>query len=151
DHHPPPWRDPGLRHSGWPPAPDGLPRCARRRARAADLSRHHREAGPVFPGLRTMTARFRLIRPPGWVFFCFMVVYIVLRLPAWIGLGFWGIAPAVGKRPTDGLLVIAAIAYGVYRVVAFHPFYRADYRAWLEWTPWSSRKPLPIGPVGWVW
>ena len=45
----------------------------------------------------------------------------------------------------------AGLAYGVYRVTAFHPFFRPRYREWLAQTPWTSRKPLPVGPVAWVW
>ena len=42
-------------------------------------------------------------------------------------------------------------AYGVFRVAAFHPVFRPKYRGWLEQTPWTSRKPLPLGPIHLVW
>jgi hypothetical protein len=45
------------------------------------------------------------------------------------------------------LLFLCAVAYGVYRVVAFHPIFQPEYRAWLKTTPWTSRHPLPFGPV----
>jgi hypothetical protein len=38
-------------------------------------------------------------------------------------------------------------AYGIFRATGFHPFFRPEYRAWLEQTPWTSRKPLPLGPI----
>src|SRR5437867_2383985 len=44
------------------------------------------------------------------------------------------------------VLWLAAGAYGAYRVFAFHP-YDKSYGSWLATTPWSNRKPLPLGPV----
>jgi len=41
----------------------------------------------------------------------------------------------------------AVIAYAIYRVMAFHPVFNSEYRGWLETTPWTSRLPLPVGPV----
>ena len=35
--------------------------------------------------------------------------------------------------------------------VAFHPFFRDDYRTWLESDPLDRPKPLPVGPVELVW
>ncbi len=97
-----------------------------------------------------MTQRLRIIAPPVLGILALGAPYILLRLPAWILLIFWGEVPT-GKQPTDVLLEFAAVAYGIYRVVAFHPFYRHDYCEWLERTPWTSQKPLPVGPVHWVW
>lgn len=50
-----------------------------------------------------------------------------------------------------GLFVVGCVLYGVYRALAFHPLVRPDYRTWLQSTPWTSRKPLPFGPVHLVW
>jgi hypothetical protein len=50
-------------------------------------------------------------------------------------------------RPASALSFLAAIAYGIARVTGFHPAFQKDYRAWLEFTPWNNRKPLPLGPV----
>ena len=55
---------------------------------------------------------------------------------------------------TDFLRVIMigfAVGYAVYRVAAFHPAFRTDYYEWLRGTPWTSRKPLPLGPIHVVW
>ena len=41
--------------------------------------------------------------------------------------------------------------YGIHRAVALHPFYREDYRKWLELTPWTVHKPLPLGPIALIW
>uniref|UniRef100_A0A7C2P529 Uncharacterized protein n=1 Tax=Schlesneria paludicola TaxID=360056 RepID=A0A7C2P529_9PLAN len=43
--------------------------------------------------------------------------------------------------------VLCAASYGVYRVATFHPVNDQDYRQWLATTPWTSRQPLPMGPV----
>lgn len=42
---------------------------------------------------------------------------------------------------------VSAIAYGVFRVFAFHPAMRMDYLRWLALTPWRPRMPLPMGSV----
>lgn len=44
-------------------------------------------------------------------------------------------------------MMLNALGYGIYRVVAFHPAANAEYRAWLKLTPWSAEKPLPAGPL----
>ncbi len=45
------------------------------------------------------------------------------------------------------ILCILSAVYGIYRVIAAHPFYRPPYRRWLAQTPWSLGKPLPLGSV----
>ncbi|SFJ08964.1 hypothetical protein [Planctomicrobium piriforme] len=50
---------------------------------------------------------------------------------------------SLGRYPA----VFSAGLYGVYRVAAFHPFFRPKYRQWLEQTPWHGEHPLPLGPV----
>jgi len=49
------------------------------------------------------------------------------------------------------LLFLASVFYGFRRVVGLHPIWNDGYRTWLESTPWTSRKPLPMGPVELVW
>jgi hypothetical protein len=49
------------------------------------------------------------------------------------------------------LLGFISALHGVYRVMAFHPFYNSQYRKWLCITPWSWDKPLPQGPVHLIW
>ena len=44
-------------------------------------------------------------------------------------------------------LIAGTILLARHRVVAFHPYYRGDYLRWLKSTPWTVRKPLPVGPV----
>jgi hypothetical protein len=55
------------------------------------------------------------------------------------------------KRFLTGFVVLSCLVHGVYRVFAFHPLLRVDYRKWLESTPWTSSKQLPLGPVHLVW
>ena len=53
-------------------------------------------------------------------------------------------------RPGTMIICFAAAFYGIHRAVALHPFYREDYCKWLEMTPWTVQKPLPLGPIGLV-
>lgn len=45
------------------------------------------------------------------------------------------------------LVVVAVVVYAIYRIVAFHPLWRTEYRQWLERTPWTPSHPLPLGPL----
>jgi hypothetical protein len=54
-------------------------------------------------------------------------------------------------KPRDGFVILAMAAFGVFRAAAFHPMFRPKYREWLELTPWTIRKPLPLGPIQVVW
>lgn len=47
--------------------------------------------------------------------------------------------------------VAFAVFFGLYRVGAFHPVLRPDYLEWIKTTPWTSRLPLPLGPIHLVW
>jgi hypothetical protein len=101
-----------------------------------------------------MTARFRLILPGvealAVAACCFLLIQ-ACRLYAEWRLG----APLPGNasvlRIGEMYLRCVALAYGVFRVSSLHPFYRPGYRAWLERTPWTSRQPLPLGPVALAW
>jgi hypothetical protein len=56
-----------------------------------------------------------------------------------MGDGFQNVPPV--------MMLCAAIFYGFYRVLDFHPDLRSEYRKWLTLTPWSSSQQLPLGPV----
>jgi hypothetical protein len=45
------------------------------------------------------------------------------------------------------VLAFLAAFYALFRVWAFHPALRSAYRNWLSLTPWTLKKPLPLGPV----
>jgi hypothetical protein len=95
---------------------------------------------------RRLPITARALRGPA----AFAAVYALFRLPYWFIEALGGPPPS-GLWASDYLIIGAALAYGGLRVLAFHPFYRGDYCAWLERTPWTSRKPLPLGPVHWTW
>jgi hypothetical protein len=49
------------------------------------------------------------------------------------------------------ILGTAAAFYALYRLWRFHPACNLGYTAWLKSSPWTPRKPLPLGPVHPVW
>jgi hypothetical protein len=54
-------------------------------------------------------------------------------------------------RPGYVLLLMQSVIHGLNRVVFVHPIWNSGYQTWLESTPWTSRKPLPMGPAELVW
>lgn len=88
---------------------------------------------------------------PGWTAPAFLVVYLISVAPRLLVRYFWGFDAAADLNGTEGILVLCAGAYGVYRVAAFHPAIRPKYWRWLWLTPWTADKPLPLGPVRLVW
>ena len=54
-------------------------------------------------------------------------------------------------RPGTLMLGWACLAYAFFRAASFHPFYDWRYGKWLRTTPWTSSKPLPLGPIHLVW
>ena len=51
-------------------------------------------------------------------------------------------------QPLGEMLVgFATFMYAAHRGLSFHPAFKPDYRQWLETTPWTSRHPLPVGPI----
>jgi hypothetical protein len=94
----------------------------------------------------------RVVLPPGWVFvlaaFFYLVMQIYARVLEWVeGIAFFGNP----DRMTALYLTFLAMLYAIYRVASFHPATRPGYFEWLRGTPWTSRQPLPLGPVHLVW
>jgi hypothetical protein len=90
----------------------------------------------------------RVVMPPGWVFVVAGLFYAVME--ACVLVTEWYERRPFFSTPGNALLLAgayAAAAYGGYRVLAFHPAIRPRYFAWLSSTPWTGRKPLPLGPV----
>lgn len=58
----------------------------------------------------------------------------------------WGFLPEENEAVAV-IALIAALIYGGFRAVYFHPFFRKEYREWLIMTPWSASRRLPFGPV----
>jgi hypothetical protein len=80
------------------------------------------------------------------------VSYLILEAPALLG-GWLNPAPPGPPpgRPGRILLIVASAGCGMRRVMGFHPIYDNAYKRWLELTPWTSRKPLPLGPIALTW
>lgn len=98
--------------------------------------------------IRRIVGWLRVAAPPYWA--------LLLLLPvlgyeaAYLWLQWRGAVPQAAERllkTRDGFLVIFAIALGGWRAWNFHPLFRNDYRDWLRLTPWTSRMPLPLGPI----
>jgi hypothetical protein len=110
----------------------------------------------------------RVVLPPWWSVILFAVGLVACELLAhWAMRGFegWGVVnwddvqsrefAWLVHRPRDGWLAAGVIAYGLYRVMAMHPFYRPAYAEWLSQTPWHGRLPLALGAgvprsAGWL-
>ncbi len=76
-----------------------------------------------------------------------MVVLSVEALRLALLLGYGSVDESWFARVRFAIHFIAALSYGVFRAVGFHPNANEDYRRWLESTPWTSRLPLPAGPI----
>ena len=108
--------------------------------------------------LRVVRDRIRVVLPPGWTIAVVVLAYGLIELVSWIEWWRFTFPPS---RPRDVtadywkgfafVLNAAAFAYGGFRVVAFHPFFRATYREWLQTSPWKHPQRLPLGPVHLVW
>lgn len=62
-----------------------------------------------------------------------------------------GVALPRDNEVGAGLAIVTSVLYGGFRVAYFHPFFRKDYREWLQTSPWSLGHKLPLGPVHVVW
>src|SRR5204863_8599243 len=49
------------------------------------------------------------------------------------------------------ILGAAAVVYAAFRLWRFHPACNPAYSAWLQMSPWTASKPLPVGPIHLVW
>jgi hypothetical protein len=97
--------------------------------------------------IRTIVGWIRVVLPPAWAVTLFLVLWLFfLGLEQWVAW-WWGVPGADIAQVRAGAVALGAAAYGVYRVLAFHPLFRPGYASWLAVTPWTSRKPLPVGPI----
>lgn len=51
------------------------------------------------------------------------------------------------RQICGGILMVGAVGFACSRALAFHPVASQAYRQWLAATPWTGKKPLPLGPV----
>jgi hypothetical protein len=98
-----------------------------------------------------MIGRLRQILPSSLMIVSFAVWFLVLEGPV---LYFeWKLGRRILElrvRPGAAIIYVGAACYGIHRAVALHPFYNVEYRKWLELTPWTIHKPLPLGPIALV-
>lgn len=101
--------------------------------------------------VQSLRSWFRTVLPHEGVVIGMVVVYCLtdmiqffhgIRGPRLL----WGFLPE-HNDPGAFVAFMAAVVYGGFRAVYFHPFYRKDYREWLLTTPWNFRRRLPFGPV----
>jgi hypothetical protein len=80
------------------------------------------------------------------------VPYLILEAPS-LYLEMMNLGPAGNPPPHPGriLLIVFSVLCGVNRVTGAHPYYSGPCKEWLALTPWTSRKPLPLGPVAPTW
>lgn len=89
----------------------------------------------------------RVVLPPYWVIVLAVFTYCLAEGPTLYSEFLVGQTLDLPVRGGAVFFHVLAIAYGVYRVLAFHPIYRPNYANWLNTTPWARDKPLPLGPV----
>ncbi len=98
-----------------------------------------------------MIRRLRLLLPHDIVIVPLLVFHLVtVGLHLLLFRHFQATEEAAG-RVLLAAMVLATMFQGAYRVIAFHPFYNADYREWLGRAPWHWPRPLPAGPIHLVW
>ncbi len=97
--------------------------------------------------IRRVLSRFRVVAPPGWPVILFLLIFAATEGPILYLERQVGQPLPMPFRPGRWCLIGGAILLARYRVVAFHPYFGADYLRWLKATPWTVDKPLPVGPV----
>ncbi len=106
--------------------------------------------------IHTVIRWLRWTLPPTWiVLLAISVPLLIEALQLWLRWRFGVLFVERGQdsllEARDGCVAIAMAAFGVFRAAAFHPLFRPKYRSWLDQTPWTSRKPLPVSPICLAW
>jgi hypothetical protein len=97
--------------------------------------------------IRRALSRFRVVAPSGpWVV-VWLVLFAAFEGPVLYFERQAGVPLNLRIRPGKLLLIAGAALLGIHRVRTFHPYFQPDYLRWLKSTPWTVRKPLPVGPV----
>ena len=60
---------------------------------------------------------------------------------------FFSMRDAELEQMLAAVVSMCAVMYALYRVLTTHPVMQNSYYQWLRGTPWTSRHPLPLGPV----
>jgi hypothetical protein len=98
-----------------------------------------------------MTSRMRQLMPVQAIAL-FFFVYLIFEGP--VLFAEWRLGQPVANlrfRPGTILLYFMSAFYGLHRAFFFHPFNQGDYRKWLELSPWTVHKALPLAPIELVW
>ena len=100
--------------------------------------------------LRAMRNWLRRTLPWDWVVLLASALYLLgeVVFRAWIGET--TDADLIYDQPNPFTMMICVMlvaSYGIMRICAFHPLFHADYRHWLNSSPWKHPQPLPAGPV----
>ena len=96
--------------------------------------------------IRRMLARLLRVAPPLWAMSGFLLFFLLCESPVWYVQWKFGRVD-MPRRFGPPLLGFGGFLLGVYRAVAFHPYFRPRYLRWLKTTPWTVNKPLPLGPL----
>jgi hypothetical protein len=91
----------------------------------------------------------RVVLPAWWLLIIPAIVYAGFEAP--IAYLEWKLGQPLQdfrvRRPSLFILCFFSVVYAVYRVTGFHPLTLPSYARWLVTTPWTSAKPLPLGPI----
>jgi len=94
--------------------------------------------------------------PPAWLMVTFLFAYGLVMGCLWlisVRLPNAGDISNAGEIVNIRMTIIggAAALYAAFRLFRFHPACNHAYANWLRLSPWTPRKPLPLGPVHFVW
>ena len=106
---------------------------------------------------RPLPFHSQAVWPPAPLIALFVIIYGVFTACLWLIQ--LRVASAPGEisdmqeiKPIHMVILGgAAVVYALYRLWRFHPACNGTYAAWLRLSPWTSDKPLPLGPVHPVW
>ena len=87
------------------------------------------------------------VAPPGWAVAIFVVSYCFAKGQSGTSSGNSGawICPTASARRFSGSV---ALMLGVYRAIAFHPYFRPGYLHWLKGTPVDREQTIATGTGG---
>ncbi|HET6880701.1 MAG TPA: hypothetical protein VFI31_11130, partial [Pirellulales bacterium] len=97
--------------------------------------------------IRAAVRWLRIAAPPRWTPLALLPIAVMELIYGWLIWQWQGAGAAELLEKRDNIWVFLAFILGVQRVWEFHPLFHEDYRNWLRLTPWTSRSPLPVGPI----
>jgi len=127
---------------------DGPGRLARDDPGTPALPGNMRRSWPILRGAEAMIRWFHVVLPSLLWVVTLAVLYVCAAL--WVPCLEWyyGVQlDEVRGQMSWPVLMGGTIAYAFWRAIGFHPLFRPAYATWLAASPWTSRKPLPLGPI----